>query len=591
MIGKKIIFKRCLTNEEKAEKANLLQAYGQFFKNISFARGWARPPFVYQDIKHLLDEAADIVVRIRTYCKQSHEMRTQPIEGAGVEFLYTLHEKPSNEVVFVNDLVHATFSDANGYVAPLDESLVTRYIEQIRKYKEKREKQQCPELVDQLSHLHTLFDVALPELIKDENAKNEIWGKVTELTKALEQIIEKQKQAALAKEEEERRKEEEEKKKREQEEVEGQKRKELEEVEAQKRKEAEEEANHSNEESDDAESSKDESDNSKDERQRMKESIERSNQEEKKLLQISKIQDQASTIKKDVENFEEVDLKRLEQMGHDMALDEQKGLVERLQKRALIYANQLENELLALDAINGDEVRPKRKETVKKIQEAIGQVERLQTKLRGLHSSIMEEVSEKESVEEQKQEKERALQVEEEKKKELEEQKRREAEELEQKKNSALLIKKPTLKERFASLKLDPRFAVKDLRDRFIISAYIPGIDEKELKISVSDEKDVLIVEGRRIPSEKDIEVMKFQLRQRYGAQENEDELLLRLAIGRFGSFVEKWKIDPNNVDVDEIEASYQKGVLELVVPKQVANMPQRFQPNYPGYGRTPFYW
>merc|ERR1712000_672758 len=154
--------------------------------------------------------------------------------------------------------------------------------------------------------------------------------------------------------------------------------------------------------------------------------------------------------------------------------------------------------------------------------------------------------------------------------------------------------KKPLL-ERFASLKLDVDFQVRDGRTGYQISAYVPGLDEKELRIALSEARDVLTCEGRRLPTPKEIDLMRYQLRQRYSYEPSEeDELLLRYGAGRFGSFKESWRIDEATIDPDAIEASYERGNLELFIPRRqprvVPQMPgrQRYQQRMPGYGGYP---
>jgi HSP20 family molecular chaperone IbpA len=86
---------------------------------------------------------------------------------------------------------------------------------------------------------------------------------------------------------------------------------------------------------------------------------------------------------------------------------------------------------------------------------------------------------------------------------------------------------------------------------------------------------------------------MRYALRQKYDyPAEEEDELLLRYGAGRFGSFSEKWRIDSDSTDPDGIEASFERGNLQLVIPK--VQQKRRAQPRYSnnrGYGESPFYW
>lgn len=120
----------------KAQKLRLLQEVGHFWHNASFTHGWSSPPFHYHDVKQELDEACDMVVRIRAHCMKKHaDMRTGP--GASAEYFWSLHNKPEDKVRFVDQLVEAILSNEDGFEAPLDEALVKRYVASIRDLRKK----------------------------------------------------------------------------------------------------------------------------------------------------------------------------------------------------------------------------------------------------------------------------------------------------------------------------------------------------------------------------------------------------------------------------------------------------------------------
>lgn len=139
------------------------------------------------------------------------------------------------------------------------------------------------------------------------------------------------------------------------------------------------------------------------------------------------------------------------------------------------------------------------------------------------------------------------------------------------------------------------------MRDKFVISAYLPNMDANDLKISLSDEKDQLVCSGRRLPSPTELAAMKQDFVRRIQSNpmaqmylrggETIDDLLVRFAGGKYGSFEERWRLD-DTVDVDGIEASYNRGVIEIVIPKRVISrpVPQQHRYGYPGpYGAGPY--
>ena len=79
------------------------------------------------------------------------------------------------------------------------------------------------------------------------------------------------------------------------------------------------------------------------------------------------------------------------------------------------------------------------------------------------------------------------------------------------------------------------------------VHADLPGMDEKDIEVKVSN--SVLTIKGEK-REEKEEKKEDFRLRER-----------------RFGSFERALRV-PETVDVDKIEASFKKGVLTLVLPK-----------------------
>jgi HSP20 family protein len=97
---------------------------------------------------------------------------------------------------------------------------------------------------------------------------------------------------------------------------------------------------------------------------------------------------------------------------------------------------------------------------------------------------------------------------------------------------------------------LVPDFDIAETEDRFVVRADLPGIDVKDLDVSMVD--NVLTVRGEK---KEEIEEQK----ERYHRVER-----------RSGSFCRSFAL-PGDVKTDEIDASYRDGVLTLTIPKSEA--------------------
>jgi HSP20 family protein len=79
------------------------------------------------------------------------------------------------------------------------------------------------------------------------------------------------------------------------------------------------------------------------------------------------------------------------------------------------------------------------------------------------------------------------------------------------------------------------------------ISAELPGLDEKDIDVSVAD--DVLTLKGEK-KEEKEEKAKNYYLSER-----------------RYGAFRRSFQL-PSGVDAEKIEASFAKGVLTVILPK-----------------------
>jgi HSP20 family protein len=92
-----------------------------------------------------------------------------------------------------------------------------------------------------------------------------------------------------------------------------------------------------------------------------------------------------------------------------------------------------------------------------------------------------------------------------------------------------------------------PALDVTETKDNLIVKAELPGIDPKDVEISLSG--NVLTIKGEK-KQEKEEKDENYHLVER-----------------RYGSFVRSIRL-PVEVQEDKIEASYKNGVLKVVLPK-----------------------
>ena len=93
--------------------------------------------------------------------------------------------------------------------------------------------------------------------------------------------------------------------------------------------------------------------------------------------------------------------------------------------------------------------------------------------------------------------------------------------------------------------------------EAFVITASVPGVKQDDLEITISD--NVLTIKGE-FKVDETIEEEKYHIRER-----------------RYGSFGRSLTL-PVAVKADEVDASYENGVLKLEVPKAEEVKPRRIQ-------------
>ncbi|MEE9385538.1 MAG: Hsp20 family protein [Nannocystaceae bacterium] len=95
-----------------------------------------------------------------------------------------------------------------------------------------------------------------------------------------------------------------------------------------------------------------------------------------------------------------------------------------------------------------------------------------------------------------------------------------------------------------------PRVDVEEMDDKFVVRADLPGMDEKNIEVTLDD--GVLSITARREDTREEAR-HSGRLRER-----------------RFGRFARRFQVGPE-VDAQAVGASYKSGVLAVELPKKAA--------------------
>lgn len=100
-----------------------------------------------------------------------------------------------------------------------------------------------------------------------------------------------------------------------------------------------------------------------------------------------------------------------------------------------------------------------------------------------------------------------------------------------------------------------PAVDIKEEDNRFVIKADVPGVDPKDIEITMED--GVLTIKGER------------------AFDENENRESYRRVERHRGTFYRRFSL-PDTADAEKIEARGKDGVLEIVIPKHEKVLPRR---------------
>ncbi len=93
-----------------------------------------------------------------------------------------------------------------------------------------------------------------------------------------------------------------------------------------------------------------------------------------------------------------------------------------------------------------------------------------------------------------------------------------------------------------------PRLNVAESDNEIEVTAELPGIDEEDIEITIS--QDVLTIKGEKKQEQEESEGNLYRMERRYG------------------SFCRSIELPDDVVNVDEAQASYKNGMLTVLLPK-----------------------
>ena len=100
-----------------------------------------------------------------------------------------------------------------------------------------------------------------------------------------------------------------------------------------------------------------------------------------------------------------------------------------------------------------------------------------------------------------------------------------------------------------------PALEVFEKEDKYVVKAEVPGLKEEDVDISVSD--DTLCLKGEK-KTEHEVKEEEYHWSER-----------------TYGSFLRTIRL-PSNVDAEKIEANYENGMVEIILPKMAEVKPKK---------------
>ncbi len=110
-----------------------------------------------------------------------------------------------------------------------------------------------------------------------------------------------------------------------------------------------------------------------------------------------------------------------------------------------------------------------------------------------------------------------------------------------------------------ATEKLSPAVDIEEEKDKYLLKADIPGMKQDDIKVEVDD--GVLKISGER----------------KYEKKEEDKDKKYHYYERSYGAFERRFVL-PSDVDTEKIDAKYENGVLEIVIPKTESKRPKEIK-------------
>jgi len=430
----------------------LVQSYREYWNAKKFKENWDKAFCDLQKVEHLLEEAAEIVIEIRT--KLGHE-GGDPIEGAAKEYLWSLDALPVPEE-FVLDLIHATFKRGDGtYDPPLTKEMLDQLIAEVVHFNSTHKKGESVEgplvqlyregsemetnllskwtetnelmkslaqsedvklwtssLIENLKAIDNSIDIVKHQLNHIKNRRD------FKRTKSLNTLLNSRRSARELKRKETERQEKEQKQKKQQQEQEQKQQQEQQDQPGDDKIEIEKNNQIPNQ----PEETKDEESPVSMEQQQQQQEQQEQQQEQpsqpspeltKGLLVIEKVHQNADAVDHDIKDLA-TSVNRIQEYKDNPK--EALGMIGALKKKSAIYLDSLMNDLIKLDELNGEGIRAERKREITNVQKIMDGIEALQNQIHKFELEIQpivqrQEAEEREVQERQTKEKEEAEKI------------------------------------------------------------------------------------------------------------------------------------------------------------------------------------
>jgi len=631
---KKAIQSRGLSPDEKREKISLTQGFSDYWNHLKFDLESTKEG----TIKRLLDEAAEATILIKAYLvKQNPSLQIRLNPGGVREYLHNLEAFPSSERDFVAGVVKSTFAYSDGFIGNLTEEDIEKYLNLITKSRVTKNLESSEDIRELEKQTKEAFEDAnklaqeifatieenlntnpayYKELVKMNNGIHNLKNLVTKFHEALKNRIKDHSDASSdisyeADSDEQN----------------------VNVMETDETASKSIEIKVTNEElkpptnpenPEQKEEGKEQPNPSAAEGENSNNTTTSTEPEalviSKNVFMVNKVASEVGQIQEGIQSLSnDVKILDLQQLVNNPS--EGKKLVDKLHQRCIGFSESLMKDLTTLDELTlRQEDRPKRKEQVQKIQSMVNDVDNLLGKLHELVELVKKEEAKQQQIEEEKKkvelekQKEKQEKEKQEKEQEIEEdddpsrtledilsnilqqqqKKTRNELDLQGKKEEfqkQLVKQAQRLEPYWRKMKLNPRMDVEEELDRYVVSTYIPGMNQEDIQIATTMERGspILTIKGHRSPTFEELTVMRRQLAR--SGIEPSDETILKLGAGRFGTFLEKFAL-PKNVEVDEIRCNYEGGELIVVLPKiRIRQFPRQTNQSIPiggGSGRYP---